>query len=176
MTSLIFEFQKSSVEELKKDEDSTIEDVDEDKIDEILRDAGKNLVVFFCVFHSVIYVAQTMAERSVRAVARPCPRWRRSTMTSRPPATSRFVYSSEHCQVVKTDDRGVARELGVTTFPSLVYFRRRNPITYDGDFKDSEVVLRWLRAHDEACYLALFFFQNLYSKYFAVDSRWPPGS
>ena len=52
-------------------------------------------------------------------------------------------------QVVKTDDRSVARELGVTTFPSLVYYRRKNPITYDGDFKDSETVLRWLRSHEE---------------------------
>jgi hypothetical protein len=60
----------------------------------------------------------------------------------------------------------VARESGVTTFPALVYFRRNNPILYDGmnilfslmlikemfikgEFKDSEVVWRWLRAHDE---------------------------
>lgn len=34
----------------KKEEDNTIEDVDEDKIDEILRDATKNLVIFFCLF------------------------------------------------------------------------------------------------------------------------------
>lgn len=52
-------------------------------------------------------------------------------------------------QVVKTDDRRVARECGVSAFPSLVYFRRNKPILFDGDFRDSEVVLRWLRAHDE---------------------------
>jgi len=43
----------------------------------------------------------------------------------------------------------VARECGVNTFPALVYYRRSSPILYDGDFKDSEKVLRWLRAHDE---------------------------
>lgn len=51
--------------------------------------------------------------------------------------------------MVKTDDRRVARESGVSTFPALIYFRRNNPIFYDGEFKDSEVVLRWLRSHDE---------------------------
>ncbi|VDM78404.1 unnamed protein product [Strongylus vulgaris] len=30
------------------DDDNSIDDVDEDKIDEILRDATKNLVIFFC--------------------------------------------------------------------------------------------------------------------------------
>lgn len=35
-------------------------------------------------------------------------------------------------QVVKTDDRSVARDLGIVTFPSLVYYRRKNPILYDG--------------------------------------------
>ena len=31
-----------------RDDDNSIDDVDEDKIDEILRDASKNLVIFFC--------------------------------------------------------------------------------------------------------------------------------
>jgi hypothetical protein len=56
---------------------------------------------------------------------------------------------SDSVQVVKTDDRRVAREHGVHTFPSLIYFRRRNPILYDGDFKDSGTLWHWLRAHDE---------------------------
>lgn len=56
----------------------------------------------------------------------------------------------------------MAREFGVSTFPSLLYFRRKNPILYDGsafklalkhpnlgDFKDSEVVWKWIRSHDE---------------------------
>ncbi|VDM57205.1 unnamed protein product [Angiostrongylus costaricensis] len=52
-------------------------------------------------------------------------------------------------KVVKTDDRSVARDLGIVTFPSLVYYRRKHPILYDGEFKDSEDVLRWLRSHEE---------------------------
>ena len=39
-----------------------------------------------------------------------------------------------YIEVVKSDDRNVAKELGIKTFPSLVYFRRRNPILYDGMF------------------------------------------
>ncbi|VDM96481.1 unnamed protein product, partial [Onchocerca ochengi] len=59
------------------------------------------------------------------------------------------IEATGYIEVVKTDDRSVARELGVAAFPALVYFRRKNPITYDGDFKDSDTVLRWLRSHDE---------------------------
>ncbi len=51
--------------------------------------------------------------------------------------------------MVKTDDRRVARDCGIQTFPALVYFRRQHPILYDGDFKDSEVIWRWLRSHEE---------------------------
>lgn len=40
--------------------------------------------------------------------------------------------SAGYIEVVKTDDRKVARELGIHTFPALVYFRRKNPILYDG--------------------------------------------
>ncbi|ETN68484.1 hypothetical protein NECAME_05567 [Necator americanus] len=44
------------VEEPKHDDDNSIDDVDEDKIDEILRDATRNLVIFFCkVFHENWY-------------------------------------------------------------------------------------------------------------------------
>uniref|UniRef100_F1L320 Thioredoxin domain-containing protein n=1 Tax=Ascaris suum TaxID=6253 RepID=F1L320_ASCSU len=113
----------------KKEEDNTIEDVDEDKIDEILRDATKNLVIFFY---------------DGRAKCPGC-----GDALSEVEEIDDDIEATGYIEVVKTDDRSVARELGVTTFPSLVYFRRKNPITYDGDFKDSEVVLRWLRSHDE---------------------------
>ncbi|KHN80372.1 Thioredoxin domain-containing protein [Toxocara canis] len=113
----------------RRDEDNTIEDVDEDKIDEILRDATKNLVIFFY---------------DGRAKCPGC-----GDALSEVEEIDDDIEATGYIEVVKTDDRSVARELGVTTFPSLVYFRRRNPITYDGDFKDSEVVLRWLRSHDE---------------------------
>lgn len=119
----------SSSSSTRKFEDNTIEDVDEDKIDETLRDATKNLVIFF-------YDGRTKCPGCSEALAEV-------------EEIDDEIEATGYIEVVKTDDRSVARELGVTTFPSLVYFRRKNPITYDGDFKDSEVVLRWLRSHDE---------------------------
>ncbi|VDN56591.1 unnamed protein product [Dracunculus medinensis] len=114
---------------LAKNEDNTIEDVDEDKIDEILRDATKNLVIFF-------YDGRVK-----------CPGC--GDALNEVEKIDDDIEATGYIQVVKTDDRSVARELGVATFPSLIYFRRKHPITYDGDFKDSEVILRWLRSHDE---------------------------
>uniref|UniRef100_A0A915DGJ8 Thioredoxin domain-containing protein n=1 Tax=Ditylenchus dipsaci TaxID=166011 RepID=A0A915DGJ8_9BILA len=107
----------------------SIEDVDEEKIDEILRDTSKNLVIFF-------YDGRVK-----------CPNC--GDALSEVEEIDDDIEATGYIEVVKTDDRRVARECGVTTFPSLVYFRRNNPILYDGDFKDSEVVWRWLRAHDE---------------------------
>ncbi|CAJ0930205.1 unnamed protein product, partial [Mesorhabditis belari] len=113
----------------KNDDDNTIEDVDEDKIDEILRDATKNLVIFF-------YDGRSSCPSCTDAL-------------SEVEEIDDDIEATGYIQVVKTDDRSVARELGVTTFPALVYYRRKNPIMYDGDFKDSTHVLKWLRAHDE---------------------------
>ncbi|PAV91308.1 hypothetical protein WR25_21900 [Diploscapter pachys] len=112
-----------------RDDDNSIDDVDEDKIDEILRDASKNLVIFF-------YDGRAQCPSCGEAL-------------SEVEEIDDDIEATGYVQVVKTDDRSVARELGVTTFPSLVYYRRKNPITYDGDFKDSETVLRWLRSHEE---------------------------
>lgn len=43
------------------------------------------------------------------------------------------IEATGYVQVVKTNDRSVARELGINVFPSLVYYRRKNPILYDGE-------------------------------------------
>jgi len=111
------------------DVEFSIEDVDEDKIDQILRDTTKNLVVFF-------YDGRVK-----------CPNC--GDALSEVEEIDDDIEATGYIEVVKTDDRRVARENGVTTFPALVYFRRNNPILYDGEFKDSEIVWRWLRAHDE---------------------------
>lgn len=103
--------------------------MDEDKIDDIIRDATKNLVIFFYDGHAK------------------CPNC--GDALSKVEEIDDDIEATGYIEVVKTDDRSVARELGIATFPALVYFRRRNPITYDGDFKDSELVLRWLRSHEE---------------------------
>ncbi|CAI4231783.1 unnamed protein product [Auanema sp. JU1783] len=116
-------------EPVKQDHDNSIDDVDEDKIDEILRDASKNLVIFF-------YDGRAQ-----------CPSC--GDALNEIEEIDDDIEASGYVQVVKTDDRSVARELGVTTFPSLVYYRRKHPIMYDGDFKDSDAILRWIRAHEE---------------------------
>jgi thioredoxin-like negative regulator of GroEL len=112
-----------------QDVEFSIEDVDEDRIDEILKDATKNLVVFF-------YDGRVKCPTCADAL-------------SEVEEVDDDIEATGYIEVVKTDDRTVARECGVSTFPALVYFRRRNPIFYDGDFKDSDIVWRWLRAHDE---------------------------
>ncbi|EYC29629.1 hypothetical protein Y032_0006g3082 [Ancylostoma ceylanicum] len=117
------------VEEPKHDDDNSIDDVDEDKIDEILRDATRNLVIFF-------YDGRAQCPSCGEAL-------------SEVEEIDDDIEATGYVQVVKTDDRSVARDLGIVTFPSLVYYRRKNPILYDGEFKDSEEVLRWLRSHEE---------------------------
>ncbi|VBB25533.1 unnamed protein product [Acanthocheilonema viteae] len=116
-------------QDVTQDDDNTIEDVDEDKIDEIIRDSTKNLVIFF-------YDGYAKCPNCGEALAEV-------------EEIDDDIEATGYVEVVKTDDRSVARELGVTTFPALVYFRRKNPITYDGDFKDSDTILRWLRSHEE---------------------------
>uniref|UniRef100_A0A914H752 Thioredoxin domain-containing protein n=1 Tax=Globodera rostochiensis TaxID=31243 RepID=A0A914H752_GLORO len=111
------------------DSEFSIEDVDEEQIDQILRDTSKNLVVFF-------YDGRAK-----------CPEC--GTALSEVEEIDDDVEATGYIEVVKTDDRRVARECGVSSFPALVYFRRNKPILYDGDFSDSTTVLRWLRAHDE---------------------------
>uniref|UniRef100_A0A914NU65 Thioredoxin domain-containing protein n=1 Tax=Meloidogyne incognita TaxID=6306 RepID=A0A914NU65_MELIC len=115
--------------EQQQQHEFSIEDVDEEQIDEILRDTSKNLVIFF-------YDGRLK-----------CPEC--SYALSEIEEIDDDIEATGYIEVVKTDDRRVARECGVNTFPALVYYRRSSPILYDGDFKDSEKVLRWLRAHDE---------------------------
>ncbi|TRY76604.1 hypothetical protein TCAL_03494 [Tigriopus californicus] len=47
-------------------------------------------------------------------------------------------------QMVKLQDPQLAKRYGIKTFPSLVYFRNGNPLTYEGDLKNEESVLDWL--------------------------------
>ncbi|CAJ0578041.1 unnamed protein product, partial [Mesorhabditis spiculigera] len=125
----VVEKKRAGNKRTELDEDNTIEDVDEDKIDEILRDATKNLVIFF-------YDGRSSCPMCTEAL-------------TKIEEIDDDIEATGYIQVVKTDDRGVAKELGVTTFPALVYYRRKNPIMYDGEFKDPTAVLKWVRAHDE---------------------------
>lgn len=107
----------------------SIEDVDEEQIDEFLKDATRNLVVFF-------YDGRVRCPECTEALAQV-------------EEIDDDIEATGYIEVVKTDDRRVARECGVSTFPALVYFRRKNPILYDGDFHDAQTIWRWIRSHDE---------------------------
>ena len=39
-------------------------------------------------------------------------------------------------QMVKLQDPPLAKRYGIKTFPSLVYFRNGNPLTFDGESSD----------------------------------------
>ncbi|XP_050440891.1 uncharacterized protein LOC126845910 isoform X3 [Adelges cooleyi] len=45
---------------------------------------------------------------------------------------------------VTTEDASIAREYGLRTFPSLVFFRNKEPLVYSGDLEDEDEVLTWL--------------------------------
>ena len=51
-------------------------------------------------------------------------------------------------QLVKLNDPQLAKRYGIKTFPSLVYFRNGNPLTFDGDLKNEKSVLEWLVSSD----------------------------
>ncbi|CAB4068818.1 unnamed protein product [Lepeophtheirus salmonis] len=46
--------------------------------------------------------------------------------------------------MVRLKDPQLAKRYGIKTFPSLVYFRNGNPLTFEGDLKDEMSVLEWL--------------------------------
>lgn len=46
------------------------------------------------------------------------------------------------------NDDDAARKYNVHNYPALVYFRKQNPIQYDGDLTEEESVLKWLTSND----------------------------
>ncbi|XP_035790584.1 uncharacterized protein LOC118465954 isoform X8 [Anopheles albimanus] len=49
---------------------------------------------------------------------------------------------------VKVASLDAAHKYGVTTIPSLVYYRKQIPMLYDGDMHDHERVMNWLTSQD----------------------------
>ncbi|XP_015589840.1 uncharacterized protein LOC107265186 isoform X5 [Cephus cinctus] len=45
---------------------------------------------------------------------------------------------------VTTEDTGVAKKHGIKTFPTLAFFRNKEPLIYSGDIEDEDEVLSWL--------------------------------
>jgi len=49
---------------------------------------------------------------------------------------------------VKINDADAGKEYGIHTTPALVYFRKKVPITYDGDLLDEDTILAWLTSQE----------------------------
>lgn len=47
-------------------------------------------------------------------------------------------------QFVKIDDAKSARDYGIDSIPSIVYFEKQIPNVYDGDLTDEDEILHWL--------------------------------
>ncbi|XP_059471929.1 uncharacterized protein LOC132194579 isoform X6 [Neocloeon triangulifer] len=45
---------------------------------------------------------------------------------------------------VTTEDIGLAKKNGIKTFPSLVFFRNKDPLLYTGDLEDEDEILTWV--------------------------------
>lgn len=46
--------------------------------------------------------------------------------------------------MVKTQQTSIAKNYGITVFPSLIYFEKRVPSIYESDISAEEDVLQWL--------------------------------
>ncbi|XP_026484298.1 uncharacterized protein LOC113392214 isoform X5 [Vanessa tameamea] len=49
---------------------------------------------------------------------------------------------------VTTEDLPLAKKYGIKTFPTLVFFRNKEPLIYKGDIEDEDEVLAWLTDED----------------------------
>ncbi|XP_035438417.1 uncharacterized protein LOC118268177 isoform X5 [Spodoptera frugiperda] len=49
---------------------------------------------------------------------------------------------------VTTEDISLAKKYGIKTFPTLVFFRNKDPLIYKGDIEDEDEVLAWLTDED----------------------------
>ncbi|XP_069688967.1 uncharacterized protein hlk isoform X7 [Periplaneta americana] len=49
---------------------------------------------------------------------------------------------------VTTEDLNLAKKHGIRSFPSLVFFRNKDPVIYKGDIEDEDEVLAWLTDED----------------------------
>ncbi|XP_073943326.1 hulk isoform X2 [Choristoneura fumiferana] len=49
---------------------------------------------------------------------------------------------------VTTEDISLAKKYGIKTFPTLVFFRNKDPLIYKGDIEDEDEVLSWLTDED----------------------------
>ena len=65
-----------------------------------------------------------------------------------PPRVLSQIILSLGIDMVKISDPEAAAKYNIVNSPSLVFFRKRVPLLYDGDLGDEEKVLSWLTAQD----------------------------
>ncbi|CRK96270.1 CLUMA_CG009693, isoform B [Clunio marinus] len=60
-------------------------------------------------------------------------------------------------QFVKTDDVKLAHDIGVFSFPALIYYETGVPIMFDGNLKSEKKILQWLvdQKNDECFYVGI---------------------
>ena len=46
--------------------------------------------------------------------------------------------------LVTTEDLQLAKKYAIKSLPKLVFFRNKEPLTYDGDLSDEDEVLTWI--------------------------------
>lgn len=49
---------------------------------------------------------------------------------------------------VTTEDMGFARKHGIKVFPTLAFFRNKEPLIFKGDIEDEDEVLSWITDED----------------------------
>lgn len=49
---------------------------------------------------------------------------------------------------VTTEDMGFAKKQGIKTFPTLAFFRNKEPLIFKGDIEDEDEVLSWITDED----------------------------
>lgn len=175
--------QKSSQTTLHRDKetegegDETIEDVDEDKIDNIVDDNDKNLVIVFCTidFSVVNFCGDRLYSGSLRfrrqgyqmsTLQGSCKRIGRDRRRF---GIRRIHRSCENWRQESGQRIGCAHVSGVNLLPKekshlirwyWVLLFGENHSEYrafllSGEFDDSEIILRWIRAHDDVATVEL---------------------
>jgi hypothetical protein len=116
---------KKTTKKSVADQMSTIENIDDQRIEEIIEEGEKHLLVFFC--RSCVCVHGTRSADELRAKCGLC-----NKALDVLEEIDDDIEETGYIEVVKTDDKHAARSFGVHTFPALVYVRRSEPILYDG--------------------------------------------
>uniref|UniRef100_A0A915HFV6 Thioredoxin domain-containing protein n=1 Tax=Romanomermis culicivorax TaxID=13658 RepID=A0A915HFV6_ROMCU len=122
-------YVSGSREKVDQDDFDSIEEANEERIEEIVGENDKNLMILFY-------------DKDVK-----CGDCR--SALEKLEEIDDDLEATGYIEVVKSRNRRLAREYGVVSLPSVVYFRRKHPIIYDGHFETSDEIYRWIRSHEQ---------------------------